>query len=181
MTTKEEERIRLLVQGATRPEMVVPLVLKASLARQIEDLEKQLIELRKDLDTLAGSPEAAAIADQIEALIEEAKDSTVEVTVRGLPRKPWSDLKAKYPPSDPMIYLYDPKIYDEAVTACWVSPEIDDDTRDKLLDGLTGGQWDHLCAAVQKVNGDVDVPFSALATVARRPSVASEPPPEPTE
>lgn len=181
MTTKENERVRALLQAATRPEKVVPLILKAGIARQIEDLEKKILELRQDLDTLAGNPEAAVIADQINALIAESKDSTLEVTMRGLRRKEWSDLKAKYPPADPMMFLFDPKIMDEAVPACWVSPEIDDDTRDKVLEELTGGQWDALCNAVQIVNGDVAVPFSALATVASRPSVASEPQPAPTE
>lgn len=182
MPTKEELRIRKLVQGATRPEKVVPLVLNAALASEIEDLEKQLIEIRQETEqSLAGNPEAMVIADKIDALVAKAKDSTVDITIRGLPRKEWSDLKAKHPPTDPMMYLFGPKLMDDAVPACWVSPEIDDETRDKLLDELTGGQWDSLCMAVQTVNGDVAVPFSALATVARRPSVASDPPPEPTE
>ena len=182
MTSKEELRIRKLVQGATRPEKVVPLVLKAGLQREIEDLEAQLIELRKEsLETLSGNPEAVAIGDRIYALIEEAKDSTIKVTLRGLPRRGWSDLKAKYPPEDPTMYLYDVKLFDEAVPACWVSPEIDDETRDKLLEEVTDGQWDQLAQAVKEVNGDVSVPFSALATRVRQASVASEQQPAPTE
>lgn len=181
MTTKEEARIRALVQNATRPEKVVPLVLKADIARQIEDLELELIEIRKDSDTLAGNPAAAGVAARIEALIEEAKDSTVNVTIRGLPRKEWSDLKTKYPPADPTIYLYDVKIFEDAVPACWTGPDISDDTRDKLLEQLTDGQWEKLCQAVQVVNGDVSVPFSALATRIRQASAASEQQPEPTE
>lgn len=181
MTKKEDARVRSLLQSASRPEKVVPIVLKADIAAQIEKLELELIELRKDADTLAGNPEAAVVADRIDALIEESKDSTVNVTLRGLPRKAWSDLKAKHPPADPRLFLYAPTLMDDAVPECWVAPEIDDETRDKLLDALTGGQWERLCMAVQDVNGDVEVPFSALATVARRPSVENEQQPAPTE
>lgn len=181
MTSKEELRIRKIVQDATPGEKVVPLVLKAGLQRQIEDLELRLIEVRKDSDTLAGNPEAVEIGAQIDALVEEAKASVIQVTIRQLPRRVWSDLKTKYPPDDPRIYLYNKKIFDEAVPASWVSPEIGEETRDAILEKVTDGQWENLCKAVQHVNGDVSVPFSALATRVRRGSVASEQLPEPTE
>lgn len=181
MTSKEQARIRALVQKATRPEKVVPLVLRADIQARIEELELRLIDIRKEADTLAGNPAASEVAGQIEDLIKESEDATIKVTIRGLPRKAWSDLKTKYPHKDPRTYLYDVAIFDEAVPACWVSPDIDEDTRGKLLEELTDGQWEHLCQAVQAVNGDVTVPFSALATLARRDSGASEPQPEPTE
>lgn len=181
MTTDEDARIRAKAKQATRPEKKIPLVLRGDLARQIEDLEEKLVEIRRKADTLAGDPRAAEIAAQIEALIEEARDSIVEVTIRGVKRKVWSDLKAKYPPSDPTVYLYDPKIFDEAVPLCWASPDISAEVKNELLEELTDGQWNRLCTAVQHVNGDVDVPFSALATRIRQASGASELQPEPTE
>lgn len=175
MTSKEDARIRALVQNATRPEVVVPLVLRADIARQIDELEEQLLEIRREkLDTLAGDPRGKEIADQIEALIAEAKDSTIKVTIRGLRRKLWSDMKTRYPTPDPQRYLYDFKLFEEAVPACWAEPEIEDDTRDSMLAEITDGQWERLCAAVQHANGDVDVPFSALATRIRQASAESE-------
>lgn len=181
MTSKEETRIRKLLQAASPAERVVPIILKAGHARLIEELEKQLVDARSVNDTLAGSPEALRITEQIEALVEEVKDSTIQVTIRQLPRKQWSDLKAKYPPADPRLWLYDVKIFDDAVPASWVSPEISDETRDSILETVSDGQWNKLCDAVQVVNGDVAVPFSALATRIRRASGASEQQPEPTE
>lgn len=181
MTTKEEARIRKLLQAASPAEKVVPIILKAGIAGQIEDLDTQLIDVRSVTDTLAGSPEALRITEQIEALIEEVKDSTIQVTIRQLPRKRWSDLKAEYPPADPRLYLYDSKIYNDAVPESWVAPVISDETRDSILETISDGQWNKLCAAVQIVNGDVAVPFSALATRIRRASGASEQQPEPTE
>jgi hypothetical protein len=181
VTSNEADRIRKLLQDASPAERVVPVILKAGLARQIEDLEKQLLEARSVSDTLAGSPEARRIAAQIDELIAEAKDSTVEVTIRQLPRKVWSDLKKKHPPADPRMYLYDVAIFEDAVPLSWAAPEVDDDTRDKLLEQVNDGQWEKLCQAVQVVNGDVSVPFSALATQILRNSGGSEQQPEPTE
>lgn len=167
-------KIRELVEQQTRPEKVVPLCLRADIQSQIEALELQLIEVRKEVETLAGNPEAVTITEQIEALIEEAREATVDVTLRALPRKQWSDLVTKYPPKSDE-YLYDVAMLNEAIPACWVSPEIDDETRDKLLDGLTQGQYDRLAETAQQLNrGDVNVPFSALATRVRLSSGASE-------
>lgn len=181
MVSKVEQQIRKQLQGASPAEKVVPIILKAGAARQIEDLEKRLIEVRSVNDTLAGSPEAHTIAAQIQALVEEVKESTIQVTIRQLDRKVWSDLKAKYPPDDPRVYLYDTAIFDEAIPASWAAPVISDETRDAVLAQINGGQWEKLCKAVQIVNGDITVPFSALATQALRNSGASEQQPEPTE
>lgn len=181
MTSREELRIRKILQDASPAEKDIPLVMKAGIQKQIEDLELQIIELRKDSDTLAGNPEAVAIGAQIDALSEEAKTSVITVTIRQLPRKIWSDLKAKYPPDDPTMFLYDSKIFDEAVPASWVAPEVGEETRDAILEKITDGQWERLCKAVQEVNGDVSVPFSALATRVRRASVENEQQPAPTE
>lgn len=171
------EKIRALVKTQHRPEKVVPLVLRADIQSQIEDLEKKLIEIRaKDSEgTLAGNVDAAPVADEINALIEEAKDSTIDVLLRALPRKQWSDLVTKNPPKSDE-FLYDTAgLMNDAIPACWVSPELDAETREALLDGLTQGQWDRLSEATQMLNrGDVNVPFSALATRVRQGSGVSE-------
>lgn len=181
MTSKEEARVRKLLQAASPAERVVPIILKAGIANQIDELEQQLIRIRSVNDSLSDSPEALQIAEQIEALIEEVKESTIRVTIRQLPRKRWSDLKAEYPPSDPRLYYYSPKIFNDAVPESWVAPDISDDTRDGILETISDGQWNKLCDAVQVVNGDVAVPFSELATRVRRAFDASKQQPGPTE
>lgn len=171
------DKIRALIQQQHRPEKVVSLVLRADIQSQIEDLEKKLIAIRSaDADgTLAGNVEAAPVADQINALIDEAKESTIDVLLRALPRREWSDLVTKNPPKSEQ-FLYDVAgLMNDAIPACWVSPELDAETRDKLLDALTQGQWDRLSEATQMLNrGDVNVPFSALATRVHQGSGASE-------
>jgi hypothetical protein len=170
-----------MLQTAARPEFVVPLVLRADIAAQIDELENKLLELRhEELDTLAGDPRAKQIADEIAALIEESKDSTIKIKFRGLRRKQWSDLLAKYPPTDPTKFRYDPKIFEAAVPECWVEPDIDDDTRDKLLEELTDGQWD-TSARRSSTSMGRGCPFLRARYAARRSSAESEQQPEPTE
>lgn len=181
MTSDEELRIRQLVDEFEPAEKVVPLVMKPQVQAKIEALELELIEVRKEVETLAGNPKAIEIGARIDALTESAQDSIIRVTIRQLHRKKWSDMRARHPHADPTMYLYDSKIFEEAIPACWASPEISTETRDSILDKITDGQWDTLAQAVKEVNGDVAVPFSALATRVRRASVASEPLPEPTE
>lgn len=171
------EKIRALVKSQARPEKVVSLVLRADIQQKIEELEKRLIAIRAaDSDgTLAGNTDAAPVADEINALIEEAKESTVDVLLRALPRKQWSDLVTKNPPKSD-DYLYEVVgLMNDAVPACWVTPELDTETLEALLDGITQGQWDRLCETTQMLNrGDVNVPFSALATRVHQGSGASE-------
>ena len=181
MTSKEEMRIRKLVQEFAPAEKVVALVTKPQVQAQIEVLEARLLEIREHADTLAGDPEAVEVGAKIDVLLKSALDSIVKVTIRQMPRRKWSDMKARYPHADPFTYLYDSKIFEEAVPASWAAPEIGDETRDALLEKVTDGQWDRLAQAVKEVNGDVGVPFSALATRVRPDSVASEPQQEPTE
>jgi len=181
VTSKEEMRLRKLVQEFEPAEKVVSLVMKPQVQAQIEALELEMLEVRKEADTLAGNPEAVELGAKIDALTASAQDSVIKVTMRQLHRKVWSDMRARYPHADPTMYLYDKAIFEEAIPACWVSPEISDETRDKILDKLTDGQWDNLAQAVKDVNGDVAIPFSALASRVRRASDASEPPQEPTE
>ena len=181
MNNEEEVRLRQLAEEFEPAEKVVPLVMKPKIQAQIEALELEMIEVRKDVDTLAGNPRAIEIGAKIDAMTESAKDSVIQVTIRQLHRRAWSDMRAKYPHDNPHMYLYDAKIFEEAIPACWAAPEVSAETRDSILDKITDGQWDNLAQAVKEVNGDVKVPFSALATRVRQASVASDPPQEPTE
>lgn len=185
MTTKKDvQKIRELVQNAKRGERVVPLNLRGDIQLEIEGLEKDLIKLRETdegLKSLGGNPEARVLAERINALIAEAQDSTIDVLLRALPRKAWADLVAKHPSKDDGKE-FDMSIYNDAVPACWVEPELDDETRDKLLDEITQGQWDQLVETVAWLNrGDQRVPFSALASRTLRNSGETSSSPAPSE
>lgn len=184
MTTKKDiAKIRGLVQNAKRGERVVPLNLRGDVQMQIEELEEQLAKLNDavELPTLGEQSPKVLLAKQIKALIEEVEGDTIKVLLRALPRRQWADLVAKYPGKTDDV-LFDLAIYNEAVPACWVEPELDDETRDKLLDELTQGQWDQLVNAVAVLNrGDQRVPFSALASRTLRNSGETSSSPAPSE
>jgi hypothetical protein len=177
VSNKDIGKIRALVQDAEPPEGTVQLCLRLSVQRQIEALEQQLIEMRRGdekLRSLGDNPDSSPIRDQIEALIAEAKDATIDVLLRAMPHKQWRDLVAKHPAKTD-DYLYDANgLMDEAVPMCWVEPELDKETIDKLLEKLTQGQWDALVEKVTELNrGEGRVPFSALASQLRQNSDAT--------
>ena len=166
MTKKEIKDIREMLQQQARPQMVVKVCLRGDLTSEIYRLDAELTEIGKqNFDgRLTGNPAAKALAEQIKALEAEAKQSTIEVKVQALERGDWSKLVATHPAKD-KGQDFDVSIYSDAVPACIVEPEMDPDTRGKLLDGLTQGQWDELAGAVHALNvGDGAVPFSRLAS-----------------
>lgn len=183
MVKKDSKDIRALLQQSALPQMMVKICLRGDLTAEIYRLDAELSELgKKNFDTrLTGNPEANRLAQRIKDLEAEAEKSTVDVTLQALPRKQWADLVAKHPPLD-KAQDFAPSIYNDAVPACLVEPELDEDTRDKFLDGLTQGQWDELAGAVHALNvGDGSVPFSRLASRTLRESGETSKPLEPGE
>lgn len=183
MAKKDTKDIRALLQQRARPKMSVKICLRGDLNAEIYRLDDQLVQIRKkDVDLrLTGNPEAKAIAERIQVLQEEAEGSTIEVVLEALERKQWRDLVAKHPAKD-KGQDFDPSIFNDAVPACIVEPEMDEETRDKLLEGLTQGQWEELAGAVHALNiGDGSVPFSRLASRALQGSGETSKQPGPGE
>lgn len=169
MTSKKTMDVRALLQQQQRPRMVVPICLRGDLTSEIYRLDAQLVEIGKGQPNdmrLTGNAEAKKIAEQIKKLEVEAKANSIDVTLQAMDRKTWADLVAKHPPKDKGLDFAD-TIYNDAVPACIVEPEMDAETRDKFLDALTQGQWDELAGAAHALNvGDGSVPFSRLASKA---------------
>lgn len=185
---KEVKDLRTLLQGQKRPEQKVQICLRGDLTAEIVELDKQLVELQKDTygddDRFIGKPNVLAIADQIKALQDEAREYTVDVLLRAMPKKDWQDLTAKHPGDKDQDF--DPvKVFAELVPLSIVNvngAEIDPETRDKFLDGLTEGQFDQLAATAWTLNaGEGRAPFSVLASRALRSSDATSKPPATSE
>jgi len=186
VTNKDVKDIRALLQQQKQPEETVKICLRGDLNAEIVDLDTRLGDIRNELAAhgdgrLNGSAEARRIAERIEELRAEAEEASVLVRLRALPRKEWNDLIAKHPAKNKEQDFDANGLFNEAVPACIVEPELDAETMDKFLDALTGGQFDQLAGTAYKLNaGEGAVPFSVLASRARQPSDETPKQPAPT-
>lgn len=182
MVTKKQDVLSIdeMLAHQTRPQMVVPICVRGDLTSEIYSLDAQLVEIgKKTLDTLdtrlTGDPDAKRIAERIKELEAEAKRYTINVTVGALPKIKWAELVAKHPAKTKGAE-FDDSIYNDAVPACIIDPEMTPEQTEKFLNGVVGedgeqqgglsqGQWDELAGAVHALNaGDGAVPFSRLAS-----------------
>jgi hypothetical protein len=162
-------------KAAKLPERSVQLCLRGDLVAQHEDLERRLEDLQRSPgDSLAGSG-AGAIADRVQALEVEMRDSTVTFTFRAMPRPKWRQLVAEHPPRegkdlDGQLGYNPDSFYPVIIRACVVEPDATDEEWTELLDErLSDNQFAQLAAAAFAVNeGDVNVPFSSVASSVRR-------------
>ena len=163
MTTFDE--IKALSKLPTKS---VPLCLRGDLQAEYEELEREqkiLKDGQKRGGTRSGSSQELKDLDEKMAVLRnEMQESTRVFTLRGLPKKRFSDLKASKPLPDedkaagvdyngeefPVI-LVQASLIDPALTI----PEVED-----LVDTtFTQGQWDLLFWQAMYLNrGTIDVP-----------------------
>jgi hypothetical protein len=165
---------------AKRPERTVEVCLRGDLQAEFEELDRQARELLDAAPAdgrLVGNPERKRLADEIERLRAEMRESMVVFRLRALPRGRYTALMADHPPVDgndrDRQLGYNPDaFFPDVVLKSIVEPEdIDADTWDALLDALTDHQFDEFVAAVTLLNHRrVDVPFSKAASLLTRPS-----------
>lgn len=178
MTT--EPTFKELLKTATLPERVVSIVMDRQLVAQFQRLEDELAAAQqKSVGDKRLASEVTSAAQAIEDLREKMRASTAEFTLRGMSAGKWRELKAKHPADDEdpsnedRLLGADVKgLFNEAVPASVVSPQIDADDWVKFLDVLTEGEWERLVNAVYALNEEgTGVPFSRSASIALRPSV----------
>jgi hypothetical protein len=164
--------VQALLSQARRPERTVPLCLRGDLQAEVEDLERQLRQAELAVaDKLSDGAEAHTLAERIEAIREEMKDSTVVFRLRALPRKAYSDLVSAHPADgddevDQAFGFGASTFFPALIQASAVEPELEPEQWDSLLDDtLTSRQFDELVDAVLALNRrPVDVPFSHAAS-----------------
>lgn len=161
--------------AAQLPERTVSICLRADLADDFEALETRLADVqakaRQDPRLNSGG-EARQIAEEMEALREEMRDSSIDVKLRALPRKAWAALGKKHPPrsgnEDDTVAGYNmDTFFDAAVRACWVEPADFEpaDITDLLDNRTTAAQYNELVNTVLALNiRKVSVPFSQRAS-----------------
>lgn len=175
------ETWREKLKAARLPEAVVPIVLRADLAAERDQLRRQLDEAKaRKGDSLAGSG-TAHLEDRLRALGDEMRESVMEFRLRALPRSKragdrrpsFAELKALHPPrekdgemirEDIMAGFVNAETFpDPLVRHCIVDPPLSDEDWDNLE--LSQGQFDELVSAAWNLNqGRVDIPFSSAAS-----------------
>lgn len=176
---------------AKLPERTVRICLNGDLVAAHEQAERDLEQAQRDAgNSLAGNG-AAAIAEHIEALEAQMRESTETFTLRALPQKKnprddrptWRELIDRHPPrrgddgeiveADKGLLLDTSTFYDDLIRVSVVSPDMDDEDWENLFSVLTNSQYGDLSMAAWMLNrGDVDVPFSLAASRMRRATAA---------
>jgi hypothetical protein len=175
------KNFKTMLAGAKLAEKSVPICLRGDLVADHEAAERELeVAQKKPADSLDGNG-VGALVDRIEALEAEMREHTYDFRLRAMPKPDFRAVVAAYPPrrgDDGDIVDQDRYVmanYDELlpalVRACTVDPELDTDGWAELDAKLTDRQWGDLADAAWFVNrGEVDVPFSRAASLARRNS-----------
>jgi predicted nuclease with TOPRIM domain len=153
---------------AKLPTKAVPLCLRGDLQAEYEELEREqkaLKERQKRGGTLSGSSdELKALEEKIAVLREEMQESTKVFTLRGLPKKKFSDLKASKPlreeDKESGVDYNGEEFPVLLVQACLVDPALTIPEVEDLVETVfTQGQWDLLFWSSMYLNrGTVEIP-----------------------
>jgi hypothetical protein len=163
LTTFEE--IKAKSKLATKS---VPLCLAGDLQAEFEELQRQQQihrEAQKRGGTLSGSSaELRELDDKIALIRAEMQEATQVFTLRAMPAKRYSDLKASHGPrkdhDDDQRLGYNGDTFTVAlIQACLIDPALTIPEVEELCDLLTQGQWDKLFVDALYLNAlPVDIP-----------------------
>lgn len=162
-----------LLDAAALPEKTVEVCLRGDLVAEIEDLERELRDLRTNTETMADRGKARLLAEKIEAARDEMQQYTQVFRLRALNRKAWSALIGLHPPrkdedGDLALGYNVETFFPALIRGCLVDPQIDDAQWERLDDMLSTRQYDDLAeAAIAVCRRKVDVPFSWAGSAAR--------------
>lgn len=155
-----------------RPEKTVEFCYRGDLVAEIEDLERQVREVRTNAQTLGDRGQVARLGQQIEALREQMRTESEVWRLRGIPGDQWTSMVLAHPVRDDdqvdKAYGFNTETFwPAAVLACLVSPEIAEDELLELWAEMPSYQRDEIKDAVLAVNRRrVDIPFSFVSSTA---------------
>lgn len=152
--------------------------------QRIEDKARAVDKARASAPpaSLGEEPEADVLAREYDALLDEAIDERVVVTLQALPRKKWAELVANNPPrsgedvpkevqeNDANLGVNDQALGEALVPLCVVSiePEM---SKDDLLDNISSAQFDLLYGRAFELNRGVGADPKAVPRLT--PSLSS--------
>jgi hypothetical protein len=192
------KNIKDKLAGAKLPTTTVSICLRADLAAEWEDLQRELASAQAATAGMLNpdNRERRRIAEQIRALEEQMTEDTVVFHLRAVSRSTWRDLITGHPAreddeADRILGLNSDTFWPALLRASIYDPAMDDEDWGHLLadDVLTDRQYSLLCDAAWALNRrDVSVPFSpaasailgSSASASRRPSGSASAPDDST-
>jgi len=165
------EQLDNLLNSARLPESTVTVCLRGDLQAEWDRLNAKLAELRSAPGRkLTDNAEASTVAARIREIEGQMKESTIELTLRALPRREWLRLLRDHPrggdDGDKAMGLNTETFFDALIPLSIVDPELNEDQVSRLMDALSSAQYDKLLETAWSLNRrDVSVPFSPLASL----------------
>jgi hypothetical protein len=156
-----------LIASAVPRTKTVRLCGRGDLASEHEQLYAQLEQLALSPNrSLAGDPEATAVAERIHDLEAEMESVSLDVKVKALSRNAWSKLLRAHPPTTEQRRAnedHNPETFAVAAVAACIGQT--EDKTSELADTLPNGEWLKLWNAVVQLNvAPTTVPKLAAAT-----------------
>jgi len=159
-----------LLQAAALPEKTVELCLRPDLVAEVEDLERELRDLRTSTVTMSDRGKLRRVAEQIEARRADMQQASVVFRLRGLNRRDWAALIAAHPGRkdsdvDRKLGYNTESFFPAIIRASIIEPLLSDEQWERLDAVLPSSQFDALLDAALAVSRrKVDVPFSLAAS-----------------
>ncbi len=174
--------IDTLLDQAKPLQQPVPICLRGDLVSEVERLNEELATvLQAEADarvsgaaSLDTGSQGRQIAEQIEALREQMKASTITFMLRALPKQRFRAMIDEHPPrkdDDGGVLALDDMgvnsstFFDVLIRECTAEPQLTEPQWQKLFGKLSDRQFQVLSTTAWAVNrSDVDVPFSRAAS-----------------
>lgn len=145
--------IEALLESAAPRTLQVTVCARGDLVDRHAQLVQELdAALSSSPGSLGGNPEVQRLSEAIVAVEEEQAESSLELTVKSVPRKAWADCLAQHPPRKDLDRLdFNTATFPPAAVAL-CCPAISVDQANRLNEKLPQGEWDKLWNAVIQLN-----------------------------
>lgn len=167
-----------ILNGRKRAQTSLPICLRLDVMSEIEELERRIQASKgtavDDLRMAGGDADTVVLADRITELEEIARQYTIDLRIQALDKKEWAEKVAQFTTDDgDGGGTLDTGALTEHVLSLpgvIISPEMNADQRDRLIAGLSDGQWETVLKAVWDLNRrTVSVGKSLTASLVTRP------------
>jgi hypothetical protein len=164
----------LLVPPRQRTIEIYPGDVEETLADLNARIAAAVAEERPGEKRMGSKPEALALAEEFDAVVEGAKDRAVRITIKEVPNVVLRQLVDEHPPRkgnkiDEGYGFNEDAFFPALIRRAWVSPEVEPEQFDEWVAGCSAHAWNKLCmAAYELATGEVSLPKSSAVSAVRR-------------